>query len=97
MGGVRNSEQECSTFHLDAQLFEGLLHGLALPLAHEAVVDVHGDDLVAVQGPVQQGRAHRGVHAPAEQHLAREKGRNPTLGQLLTHSWGAARRGRAGH
>lgn len=61
--------QRPGTFEFDAQLGERLLHTLALPLPHEAVVDVHGDHLLLVQGLVEEGRAHRGVHAAAQQHL----------------------------
>lgn len=57
------------TLNVDAQLNEGLLHHLALPLAHEAVVDVDGDHLLLVQGFVEQSRAHGGIHPAAQQHL----------------------------
>lgn len=61
--------QRPGTFKFDAQLGERLLHTLALPLPHEAVVDVHGDHLLLVQGLVEEGRAHCRVHAAAQQHL----------------------------
>lgn len=74
------------TFEFDAQLGQRLLHTLTLSLPHEAVVDVHGDDLLLVQRFVEERRAHRGVHAAAQQHLqVRKRGGSVVVGTAPTN------------
>lgn len=53
------------TFEFDAEFGECLLHALALPLPHEAVVDVDGDHLVLIQSFIKQSCTHCGVHTTA--------------------------------
>lgn len=67
-----------TTFEFDAQLGEGLLHTLTLPLPHEAVVDVNCYHLVLVQSLVEEGCANGWVHPTTQQHLKKwlENGHN---------------------
>lgn len=66
------------TFEFDAQLGEGLLHTLTLPLPHEAIVNVNRYNLVLVQSFVEESCAHGGVHSATQQHLRTPSEANTT-------------------
>mmetsp|Transcript_8086 Transcript_8086/g.23795 ORF Transcript_8086/g.23795 Transcript_8086/m.23795 type:complete len:690 (+) Transcript_8086:160-2229(+) len=65
--GLGEVHRRVQVVHLDADRLERAHHLLGLVEAHEAVVHVQGDDALGAQGLVEQGRAHRRVHAAGDE------------------------------
>ena len=68
-GREREREREVLTVRVQSEVLQTFLHLLTLVLPHEAIVNVHSDDLLWPKGGQEQRRAHCAVHTATDQGL----------------------------